>query len=258
MATDESLATTWWPDQSGNADSSRSRRDNLVLVRWALIMACAYLILFSQGKSGPWGLGVIGVFLASNVLLGRLSDELVSAPKFSIGVGALDSVLIGTSLYLAGQLNVELLVLFLGILVLAIAGLRLPTIAMVTLGMTLAYMGMVWAAGNGSPWQTSLLLRAPFLLGAALLYASLADSSTREVKSGQAPSAAVEAIARELTGQLDAIRRCQNAATDGSNVEVRAALEEIAAHNRAMQQKVGAAQAQASEAPGILAARSAA
>jgi hypothetical protein len=192
----------------------------IISARWALIMGCAYLILFSRHGVTPAGLGVIAVFLASNFFLTRIPSG-VRSRGFQLALASTDTVLICAALYVAGELTIELLVLFLGVLVLAIAGLPSWAIATVTLLMGAAYLGMVWLVGGSSAtWQSSTLLRAPFLLGVALSYAALIDASGARVRN-----AAV--LARELALQLDAIKRCQAALTTGADGTVHATLREM-------------------------------
>ena len=225
------------PSSVGPSDFE-SRRHIIVTSRWALILGCAYLILFSEGSSQPTGLMIIAIFLASNFFLGRMEMTGVTPQRFSIGIAVLDTMLIAVSLYLAGQLNVELLVLFLGVLVLSIAGMPLWIIATVTLGMSMTYWAMVWVAGNNSAWQSSTLLRAPFLLGAALAYASLTEQTPGNKPPRTWPSTE-SALTRDLRQQWDSIQRCQAALAEGSPEAVRATLEEIEIQNQAMRARLG-------------------
>ena len=209
------------------------RRQLVVTARWALIFGCAYLILFGNRPVGPGGLAIIALFLGSNLLLGRLRLQGVGQQTFAVSIGAMDTLLIVASLYLGGQLNPELLVLFLGVLVLAIAGLPLWCIGAVTVSMSAVYLAIVWGVG-GSIAQREMLLRAPFLLGAALGYASLMES-----RAGARPERTADTIAHGLALQLEAIRRCQAALATGTDTTVHAALREIEGHNRTLQACIG-------------------
>jgi hypothetical protein len=121
----------------------------------------------------------------------------------------------------AGEFTIELLVLFLGVLVLAIAGLPSWSIAGCTLLMGMAYLTMVWFAGGAAAtWKSGTLLRAPFLLGVALSYAALVDASGSRLRRGAS-------VSRELAAQLDAIRRCQAALALGAAGTLEATLNEM-------------------------------
>lgn len=245
MAVDELSAGTWG-SHPGRANASR--RETIVLVRWALIIACSYLILFSEGSSGALGFGpvVIAIFLGSNLVIGRLSPDLIETQQFSITIVVVDTLLIIASLYFAGQLLVELIVLCLGVLFLAVAGLRLSSIAAVTLGMTLAYLVIVALSGGESLWRSSMLLRVPFLLCAAIVYAWVTDGKrlSESAQGAQGPSD-VSALRADLSVQLEAIRHCQTAISDGSLSAARTALDEVTAHNQMMQAKLADLQSKA-------------
>ena len=75
-------------------------RQTIVMVRWALLITCSYLILFSEDGSGAFGAGplLIAVFLASNLVVGRLQSERLATREFKIGIAVLDTVLIASSL----------------------------------------------------------------------------------------------------------------------------------------------------------------
>src|SRR5262249_43390725 len=83
------------------ASANHSLRATIVLIRWVLIIACSYLILFSDGANAV-GLGplVIVLFLASNLLVGRMPEERFATREFKLGVAALDTMFIAASLYI--------------------------------------------------------------------------------------------------------------------------------------------------------------
>ena len=226
--------------------SDTQRRDMIVTVRWALIVACAYLVLFGEGPGGKV-LGPLAVvaYLLSNLMVGRLRPETVDTQQFKVVIALLDSVFIALSLYLAGQLQLELVLLCLGILVLAIAGLRLSVIAGATLAMTGAYVVVVWLAGGESIWRSSMLLRVPFLLCAALVYAWVTEGA----HAADGAQSIVKAVVADLGSQTEAIRRCQSVIGDGAeNAAARVALDDVAHINQAIQAKLtGALSAPGSE-----------
>jgi len=238
MAATESSATE---AAVGPGQSALARRQTIVMVRTALAIACAYLILFSQGSSGATGMGplVIVFFLASNLVVGRLRPELIGTQPFNVSIAVLDTVLIAASLYFAGQLSVELVVLFLGVLILAIAGLHLGAIASVTIGMSVVYILLVWMGGRESLTQSSMLLRVPFLLCAALVYGWVTEAARSErAAHEQDVAAGNSSVANDLGAQSEAIRRCEQAMADGAHGTACAALDEIAALNAKMQAKL--------------------
>jgi hypothetical protein len=251
----ESVASSQSVGAPPFVNAGAGNRDTIVLVRWALTITCGYLVLFSDPVAGAAALAplVIVAFLASNLIIGRLPAQSVNSPSLHLGVAALDTVLIGLSLYCAGQLSVELVVLLLGVLVLAIAGIRLGIIAALTIG--LAGVSLLLVAVNGSEplHHTSMLLRVPFLLAAAVAYAWLADLGRRE-SAGVPTAETVNDIARELSAQSESIERCQAAAAQGLVGVTQRLLVEIAQANQDMRVKVAGtqiAEVQAQRAPAV-------
>lgn len=243
MPTDESSEA-----DPGQATSATQRRSTVVMVRWALIIACAYLVVFSETTSGNRSLGplVIVAFLASNLIVGRLPTTLVGTSRFGFGIAVLDTILIGASLYCAGQVSVELVVLFLGVLVLTIAGFRLGVIAVLTIGLAAASLLMMGLAGSHPLLRSSMLLRVPFLLSAAMVYAWLAEVGHQK---SAAPTTAdtLDQLAHDLSLQLASIQRCQAAVSEGLMTVAQSVLNEIAVQNQEMLAKAGGWQPQATE-----------
>jgi hypothetical protein len=218
-------------------------RENIVMVRWVLIIASAYLMLFSDGAPGAKGIGpvVIVLFLASNLVVSRLPEERFTTHGLKIGIAAFDTLVITTAAYIAGQVSVELLLLFLAVVVLAAAGLELGVIARVTLALSVTDILLMWLTGNELVWHSSMLLRIPFLLSAGLVYGALVEAGFAQPGTGRRmPLVAVDAVTRALVSQRDAIGRCQTALADGaSRAAALNALNEIAGHNQEMQATMG-------------------
>ncbi|MDX2167344.1 MAG: hypothetical protein SF182_09785 [Deltaproteobacteria bacterium] len=221
------------------APARDTRPGTIVTVRWALILTCAYLILLGPGSGLPPWLGplLVAAYLASNLVLGRMPTDQLSQGVM-IGIAMLDTLFIAASLWVAGQLSVELLLLCLGVLVLAIAGLSLGIIAAVTIGMSIASLLVGWATGSERILESSVLLRVPFLLGAAMVFAQLVSSGKR---AGAPKTAEVvsEGMGSHLAQQNDALRRCTAALNAGSVVDAREALQDAIFHNRQMAQRLG-------------------
>jgi len=235
------------PQSSGAASpvtTVAAHRDTIVLVRWALIITCAYLVLFSEQSRGTTGLAplVIATFLASNLIIGRLPARAIALPGFYIGVAAVDTVLIGLSLLCAGQLSVELVVLLLGVLVLAIGGIRLGIIAALTIGMAGLSLLMVSVNGSEPLRHTSMLLRVPFLLAAAMAYAWLAEAGRRDPAEEKRAADVVGDVAHDLSQQFEVIERCQAAAAQGLVSATQGLLAEIAQANSQMRAKIAGIQ----------------
>ena len=226
---------------SHNAALER-QRETIVMVRWALILTCAYLTLFGRGTTGPSWLGplLVAAFLASNVVVGRMARSYFGLQSFKIGVAVMDTCFIAASLWVAQQLSVELLLLCLGVLILAIAGLSLGVIAAVTIALSLASLIVAWLGGTQIVWQSSILLRVPLLLGAALVFALLVEGQggRRAATSHTTTDDLLDNLASHVTKQHEAIRRYSAAMAENAAGSARDAMEDIVLHNRQMEQKL--------------------
>ncbi|MGH7787884.1 MAG: hypothetical protein ACRERC_13500 [Candidatus Binatia bacterium] len=243
MASNDSYAL------SARSAGLERRRETIVLVRWALILTCAYLMLLGRATTGPAWLAplLVAAFLASNLFLGRMPRENFGRQSFKVAVAIMDTLFIAAALFVAQQLSVELLLLCLGVLVMAIAGLSLGVIAGVTIGMTVLSLLVNWTTGGEVVLQTSLLLRVPFLLGAALVFALLVEGGGRRTAAAMPETAddLVDTLAAHVAKQNEAIRRYQSAMAEGGGSPARSAIEDVMLHNRQMAQTLSRYQPEA-------------
>ncbi len=241
---DQALTASHPPHVAERGVPSPRRLATILHVQWALALACAYLVLFGRESGDPLGVGpiVVAGFLATNLIIGRVKPSVVESPLFGAAIAIVDAMLIVASLYVAGQLSVELVLLCLGILILAIAGLRIGSIAAATLALTAAYLAIVWYTGGGTLWRSSVLLRVPLLFTAAIVYAWLVEMGTRgaAVADAAADKTPADALRDEAVVQSEAITRCQAALRSGSMGDLDAALRDVAGQNQAIRMRVAA------------------
>ena len=241
---DQALTASHPPNVGEQGVPSTRRLATILHVQWALALACAYLVLFGRESGDPLGVGpiVVAGFLATNLIIGRVKASAVEGPLFGAAIAMVDAMLIVASLYVAGQLSVELVLLCLGILILAIAGLRIGSIAAATLALTAAYLAIVWYTGGGSLWRSSVLLRVPLLFTAAIVYAWLVEMGTRGAAAADeaADKTPADTLRDEAVVQWEAITRCQAALRAGSMGDLETALRDVAAQNQAIRMRVAA------------------
>ena len=230
--------------------AQEKQRETIVMVRWALILTCAYLMLLGRSTAGPSWLGplLVAAYLGSNLAVGRMARANVSRQSFKIGVAVLDTCFITASLWIAQQLSVELLLLCLGVLILAIAGLSLGVIAGVTIALSVVSLVVTWFGGGQMIWQSSLLLRVPFLLAAATR--RLDQQGNDQRRGGAQPEAntdeLLETLAKQVAQQADAIRSCRTALAGGETGPARDALEDVVLLNCQMGRALAQLQPEAS------------
>jgi hypothetical protein len=97
-------------------------------------------------------------------------------------------------------------------------------------------------------WQSSLLLRVPFLLGAALVVALLVEApgSRGGAQSEANTDELLETLAKQVAQQADAIRNCRSALAGGETGPARDALEDVVLLNCQMGRALAQLQPEAS------------
>jgi len=147
-----------------------SRKRAFVLLRYAFIIAAAYLILF-EGRA-PQVDSVIPYLilgaLLSNVLLGLLPESYLFGWAIQVPVLVADTLWIAYSLSLPGQIGQQFFLLYFFVLTLAAVGesLAMALIGAVLIGALDCYM----SASGDSVWTSPSLVRVPFFFTVALFY----------------------------------------------------------------------------------------
>jgi hypothetical protein len=216
--------------------SDQSRLTTILHVQWALAIACSYLVLFGRESGDPNGVGpiVVAGFLAVNLVVGRMPPAIVQRPLFGGALAVIDTLLVVASLYVAGQLSVELVLLCVGILMMAVAGMHTGPIALATLALTTVYLSVVWYTGGTTLWRSSVLLRVPLLFTASMVYAWLVELGSRGAKQRIATIAQRDLL-ETVEAQRVAIERCEAALSAGAQLEAKTALQDVRSHNEALQ-----------------------
>ncbi len=148
------------------------KRHTIVLLRWVLIIASAYLLLF-----GPKGLIVdparalfIAFALASNVLLNHFPDRWLKSRTFDFALVLFDTAWLTACLAWSPQASNDFFMLYFLVLFVAALGESLPTIIASASVITLVYgWGLNHTFGAGA-LNSATLLRMLFLFVVALFY----------------------------------------------------------------------------------------
>jgi hypothetical protein len=203
------------------------RRDTIAMVRWALILACAYLIVTNPQGQRSLGHLAIAFYFATNLFMSRVPPEQLATQRFYVATALLDTLLIGMALHFSGQATPEVIMLAVAVLILAMFGTPLASIARLAIALSLGGVLIRWMGGASSLWDTSALLRVPLLLSAALLYGSLVESAVGTALLGtQQIKQEVGTVSAALDTHLEGIRRCQ------------ATLGELAAQTEELQARI--------------------
>ena len=160
------------------ADYFQSKRQAVVMVRWVLVTAAAYLMLFS-GSSDPNAgvLVVVALLLGSNVLIGRLPEKVVAHAGFDLMVILSDTILLSLGFYLSSGITSDFYLIYFFVIFLAGVSERLSSVLLGSLLAAGAYISLRWAGlteGAAVP-DGSMLLRVAFIFAVALFYGFLVE-----------------------------------------------------------------------------------
>lgn len=165
-----------------------TRKRTFVILRYVLVVAGAYLFLWSEeAGSANSLLGLlIALALASNVILAALPEKRVfSVPGF-LALVVVDITWISAGLAVTSRVGSDLLVLYLLVLLCAAAA---ESLLLVTATAALAGAAYLAVLATGGPAQAVLttpnLMRLPFLFATALACGYLLEELKRERRRGQ-------------------------------------------------------------------------
>ena len=190
-----------------------SRIRALVLLRYTLIIAMAYLVLVEHGfSSTPRGLLLLIVAaLASNVLVARLPVRITESTAFYAGVILGDTLWITAALIYSGLSGADFFYLYFFVLLLAGIGESVGLIAVGATVVCIAYVFVLSATGgSASLWSSRLLIRIPFLLTAAAFYGYIVDGVRRERQRAREEAETVahlEEVQHELSEHAQQLER---------------------------------------------------
>ena len=145
-------------------DLLQGKRQAVVMVRWVLVTAASYLMLFSGSSTPNAGvLAVVALLLASNVVIGRLPDHVVAHPGFDAMVLLVDTVLLSVGFYLSSGVSSDFYLVYFFVIFLAGVSERLSSVLLGSLLAAGAYVSLRWAGLSlgGTAWLGTGATRAP-------------------------------------------------------------------------------------------------
>lgn len=153
-----------------------SKKQTILFLRWVVILATAYVVVFSDGtpQESPWVPLFVVAFLATN-----LAALPIPARRFEhVGVQAtflvVDTIFISLAMLLSGTLNADLFLLYFSVLFLAAIGENLAMIAGGCVLIAFLYLAFMFQTHPVEEvLRPSVLLRIPFLFGIGTFYGYL-------------------------------------------------------------------------------------
>lgn len=176
-----------------------SKGQVIVLLRWVLIIATSYLVLFSRplGDVPPSAGLFVVLYLASNVVLTELLPRLSESSHLDWAIVVMDTVALSIAMILTQHASSEFFVLYFVVVFLSALTERIGLVAIATLLIATAYLYTVAQfIGMGSIIDQGYMMRVPFLFAVALFFGYLVQSARARERAAQ------EAQARALRMEL--------------------------------------------------------
>lgn len=175
--------------------SAFSKTQGILLLRWVLIIATSYLVLFSRplAELPPWAALFIAAYFASNIVLRMLLPRIPSPYAFDVIVVLLDCVMVSVGLAMTGTASSQFFVLYFVVVFLSALTERSELVAMaaVLVGTTHLY-SMAQFTGLTPLLSQGYAMQIPFLFVVALFFGNLVTEARSHERDAE------DARAREL------------------------------------------------------------
>ena len=164
-----------------------NKRKAIVTLRWLLIIAAAYTMLFAGKGTSFIADGVVICLLLCNLVIARLPDAIVNHPFFEVGLLLVDTTLLSIGFYLTRALSSDFYILYFFVIFLAGVSERLTLVLIGALLVCAAYVSIMWVEhANHSLSLDDLVLRLLFILAVALFYGFLVERVRQDREQGRA------------------------------------------------------------------------
>ena len=186
-----------------------SKKAVVVLLRWLLIIASSYLILFSGdvGKADTKAHGIVLLLVATNLLVSGFPKEWFSKPYFDHCLVVADIVLISAAIGMTGQMSSDFYLLYFLIIMISAVSHSTRAIFLSAVLVAAVYLLMTGLySGYQALTKTEVLIRVPFFFVVAIFYGYLTQlvRSERQEKFVYRKKFSIATRMRELSTQLSA------------------------------------------------------
>jgi signal transduction histidine kinase len=197
----------------------------VVLLRWVLIVATSYLVVFSRPLSAvtPTQALFVAAYLASNVALTELLPRLRSPAVLDWLLIIVDTAALSVAVVLTDSSSSDLFVLYFAVLFLSALSERIGLVVGAALLVTVTHLYTVsHFVDLGVLFQQGYMLRIPFLFVVALFFSHLVHHARvreRSVEESQARELRLDllsAVSHDLKNPLGVIDSLAELMLDGS------------------------------------------
>lgn len=203
-----------------------------LVLRYVFITVAAYLLIFQnpKGELAPIQGVMIGVALASNVVLSAVSSRLLFAWYVEAPVLIADTLWVSWAIHSTGAIGQEFFLLYFFVLFLAATSNNLP---MVIFGAVFISGADLWLSSSGDILTTARLLRIVFFFTVALFYGEVLNQIRHERQRADRGFAWAHEIEGKVNRRTGALQRMYIDLLVTSRVQAErtaAACRELRAH----------------------------
>jgi signal transduction histidine kinase len=185
-----------------------SKKGNIILLRWLMILVLGYLVAFGGGTMGSrFKAGFLSLLILSNLFLSFVSAKKFREWRLEYPIVILDTLVISSMIYLSGDLDLYL-VFFLTLLIAAL-GRNLRWSFLIASVSVLFYLVLFL---KNRPlvqlWEPSNLIRLPLLYIISVFSSFLAARSNQEETFRQKAERLMR-LSQELNSTIDSGKICE-------------------------------------------------
>lgn len=206
------------------AEEALSKAQVVLLLRWVLIVATSYLVVFSQPltQHSAWAALFVAAYFASNLVVSEMLPRFSSAFAFHATIVVLDTAMVSLGLALTGSVSSQFYVVYFVVLFLSALTERLGLVvgAALLISLTQLYTEMCYL-GVDSLLTPAHLLRIPFLFVVAMFFGNLVqDAHSQERATGEAQTrtqrlAFLSGISHDLKNPLGVVESLASLLLEG-------------------------------------------
>ena len=152
--------------QSGSVAPTKS---TVILIRWTVVIVCAYLIIYRVEStiSGDLLNLLVCLYMGTNLALYSIKGEMFRRTAFHSSLLVLDTFVITISLIVNGKVDSEFFLTYFFLIIICCFFENTKTVALISILAPLGYAALLFHSGS---YDASALLRFPFLFVVSLFY----------------------------------------------------------------------------------------
>jgi signal transduction histidine kinase len=194
------------------------------MLRWVLIVATSYLVLFSRplGETPIKASLFVAGYLATNVVLTELMPRLRERGMFEWTLVAVDTIAVALAMLLTENASSDFFVLYFVVVFVAALGERVALVALATILIVTTYLYTVSQFRDLDVlWAQGYMLRIPFLFAVALFFGQLVQNARlqeRRAEENRARAVRMEllsGITHDIKNPLGVIQSLASLMLDG-------------------------------------------